>query len=979
MLRRGTAACLLFLGIRGVCLAQQVHARDFEGSRIVSVRFQPAAQPLEAAELAALLPFKRGAEFRASDLRAAIQRLFRTGRYSDIAVEGRPVDGGVELLVRTVPQWFVGTVDVTGRIKPPPTNGQLYAAGNLGLGRPIDAEEITNAAEQLSLLLRKNGFCAPAVVPGVARDTVHQQEKISFEVDPGERARLRPPIITGEPVLDSGEVADATGWHGWFGWKPATQSNVNSGLRRVRERYQKQGRLLARVSLVDFDCNAQTREVTPTLSVYGGPKVGVETSGPGVSRGKLKKYVPIYDVGAVDRDLLNEGANNLREYLQNQGYFDARVDYRFKRAGPDRVNIVYVIDRGRRHKLAAVLVEGNRYFSAETIRERMYLQPAGFLRLRHGRYSRGLARRDKEAIEALYQANGFRDAYVSIDTVDNYRGKPNHIAAVVRISEGAQYLVGDFSITGVHKLSKAGIAEALASIPGQPFSETNVALDRDYIIGLYNASGFPDATFNWAMKPGPGAQRVSLEYMITEGPRQYVRDVLIMGEGVTRPSLLNPVVKVEKGKPLSLRAMAQTQENFYNLGIFQRVGMAVQNPEGETERKYVLYDLREADRYRVAVGFGAEVARFGSGPTTSFENPGGTTGFSPRVNFDLTRLNLWGLAHRGSLAMRASTLEQLGSLRYFWPRFTGAIGRDVTFTALADRATYVNTFTSTRLEAAGQLAQSLTKASTLIAGFSYRRVGVSDLKIDPLLVPLLAQPVRVGFLSGTYLFDRRDDPINATKGVFSTLATGVSSNVLGSQRSFTRLFGTTATYRPLRKNLVFAQRIEFGWLAPFAVPPGVPDSQAIPLPERFYAGGATSHRGFPENQAGPRDPITGFPLGGNALLLHSSELRFPLLGENIGGVLFHDMGNVYSTIQNISFRVNQRSLVDFDYMVHAVGFGIRYRTPVGPFRADFAYSINPPSFFGLKGTNQQLLEGTAQRVRQQISHFQFFISIGQAF
>jgi hypothetical protein len=48
-------------------------------------------------------------------------------------------------------------------------------------------------------------------------------------------------------------------------------------------------------------------------------------------------------------------------------------------------------------------------------------------------------------------------------------------------------------------------------------------------------------------------------------------------------------------------------------------------------------------------------------------------------------------------------------------------------------------------------------------------------------------------------------------------------------------------------------------------------------------------------------------------------------------------------------------------------------------RVDLAYSINPPSFFGLKGTTQELLEGTAQRVFQQISHFQFFISIGQAF
>ena len=86
-------------------------------------------------------------------------------------------------------------------------------------------------------------------------------------------------------------------------------------------------------------------------------------------------------------------------------------------------------------------------------------------------------------------------------------------------------------------------------------------------------------------------------------------------------------------------------------------------------------------------------------------------------------------------------------------------------------------------------------------------------------------------------------------------------------------------------------------------------------------------RGFPENQAGPRDLKTGFNLGGNALLFHSTELRFPLLGDNINGVIFHDMGNVYTSFSKISFRASQRDMQDFDYMVHAVGFGIRYRTP----------------------------------------------------
>jgi outer membrane protein insertion porin family len=120
-----------------------------------------------------------------------------------------------------------------------------------------------------------------------------------------------------------------------------------------------------------------------------------------------------------------------------------------------------------------------------------------------------------------------------------------------------------------------------------------------------------------------------------------------------------------------------------------------------------------------------------------------------------------------------------------------------------------------------------------------------------------------------------------------------------------------------------------------------------------------------------------------------TEVRFPLIGDNIKGVLFHDMGNIYTDVGSISFRASQRNLQDFNYMVHAAGIGIRYRTPIGPVRVDLAYSINPPSFLGFKGTTLDLLQcnpsstgplpSVCTPVQQTISHFQFFFSIGQTF
>jgi outer membrane protein insertion porin family len=239
--------------------------------------------------------------------------------------------------------------------------------------------------------------------------------------------------------------------------------------------------------------------------------------------------------------------------------------------------------------------------------------------------------------------------------------------------------------------------------------------------------------------------------------------------------------------------------------------------------------------------------------------------------------------------------------------------------------------------------------------------------------------VQLGLGEGSFLRDTRDDPSDAHRGMYTTADGGLASSIIGSRRNFTRFLITNAGYYPFKTHWVLARRIEFGWIRPFKTGGGIPAGQEVPLPERFFGGGSTSLRGVPDNQAGPRDPFSGFPLGGNALLIHNTELRFPFLGENMNGVLFHDMGNVYSNLSDVSFRVHQKDLKDFNYMVHAVGFGIRYRTPVGPVRVDLAYSVNPPQFFGFKGTTLDVLRGIAPRTTQSVSHFQFFFSIGQAF
>jgi outer membrane protein assembly factor BamA len=398
----------------------------------------------------------------------------------------------------------------------------------------------------------------------------------------------------------------------------------------------------------------------------------------------------------------------------------------------------------------------------------------------------------------------------------------------------------------------------------------------------------------------------------------------------------------------------------------------------------VLFDLEEARRYSITGGFGAEFARLGgSNAITDLSDPGGSPGFSPRVSLDLTRLNFLGTGQSLSFRSRLSTLQKRANISYFLPRIFSLPKFDATFSILYDDTHDVRTFQAKREEASAQLVQHVSKPINVFYRFNYRNVGVSNLKIDPLLLPRLAQSVRVGIASFNLVQDRRDDPTDPHKGIYNTLDVGWATRFFGSQTSFVRVLARNATYYRLGEKIILARETQVGVEPAYMVPPNTDLADPIPLPERFYGGGGNTLRGVPENQAGPRDLLTGFPLGGSALFFNNTELRFPLYGANINGVIFEDAGNIFSNWRAMTFRAAQRNVRDFDYMVHAAGFGIRYKTPVGPLRLDLAYSINPPKYNGFPGSYVQLVQcssqGNCQASLQQISHFQFFFSIGQAF
>lgn len=955
---------------------------DYEGKLVAEIRFDPPIQPLPEAELKRLIGIEVNEALSAVAVRRAIQRLYGTGRYEELQADAILRDGKVILTFFTKQNWFLSRITVEGAVEPP-NREQLVSATKLELGAQYTEEGMSAAIEGLRDILQSNGFYAPRIQPLVERYPEFDELHVQFLIRPGDRAYFARPSITGNPKLTEGSILDRSHWKrlwGVLGWQQFTEQRLQQGLERIRRGYLKKDFLLSRVELDKLEYVPEENRVRPHLRLDGGPKVAVTATGAKLSRGRLKELIPVFQEQSVDQDLLEEGSRKITHYFQARGYFDTEVNYNRSQTSSEEEKIEFAIDRGDRYKVAHVEVKGNQYFDALTLRERMNVVPAGRLVNRYGRYSEELLDADKRAIAELYRSNGFRDVKVDASVQRNFEGKERQVGVVVEVEEGEQMFVNSLEISGVDLRLYETVRSMLTSTEGQPYSAFGVATDRDNILNYYYNNGYPDASMDVLATAVPGNDRMmDVKYVVQEGRRLFVKDVQINGLVSTRSSLVNNRISLNPGMPLSLSRMVFSQRRLYDLGIFAKVDMALQNPLGSVREKRVLFQMEEASRYSLNGGIGAEFGRIG-GSSTSLSAPAGGASFAPRISLGLSRLNFLGLGHTIGVQTRFSTLQKRGVITYLAPQFQGRENIGLTFTGLYDDSRNVRTFSSRRFEGAAQFSQRFTRAFQAQYRVTVRRVGNRDVLIDPKLISLFSQPARVGLIATTLIHDKRDDQLNATRGLYNSIDVSIANKALASETGFGRILARNSSYHRISRDLVLSRNTTVGWLKRYG-------GNEIPISERFFAGGAVSHRGFPENQAGPRDLTTGFATGGGGLLFNQTELRIPFIGENLGGVLFHDAGNVFSRFRAISLRSRQRNDEDFDYMVHAVGIGVRYKTPIGPIRVDFGFGLNSPRFRGYRGSLQELIDQSAQPggipadriVRQRVSAFQFHFSLGQAF
>jgi outer membrane protein insertion porin family len=283
----------------------------WKGLKVDKLQFEGVTFDQKSA-LVSELPVKPGQPLDPTQLHAAIQRLFASGLYRDISVQGERHGDSVTLIFVGTPRYYVGRVVIAG-VKNERLASLLEYATQLQPGTAFSQAEITAGTEGVRQSLATNGYYQPQIAVKTDIDTVGNQVNATYTVNIGPQARVGGVSLEGtDPGFTVPEFRKkAKLKRGSKG----NQDTVSTALTRMRAQYQKRDRLEATTTLQKSTYDQPRKELDYDFHSSEGPIVKVEVEGVKLSKSRIKLLVPIYEEGTIDNDLLNEGRYNIKDFL----------------------------------------------------------------------------------------------------------------------------------------------------------------------------------------------------------------------------------------------------------------------------------------------------------------------------------------------------------------------------------------------------------------------------------------------------------------------------------------------------------------------------------------------------------------------------------------------------------------------------------------------------------------------------------------
>ena len=629
---------------------------------------------------------------------------------------------------------------------------------------------------------------------------------------------------------------------------------------------------------------------------------------------KLKKRITVEEGELLDHNRLSQDTEELETFYTEEGFYSVDVEFRVVTdTTGEQAKVTFVINEGTSLKVKRVEIEGNFSVPADQIKKLLSTKSAWWF-IRKGAFDSEKFDADLSRVATYYRSKGFLDAKVTASR--DYSADGEDLYLIVKIDEGKKYLVGSVELKGDLGFPHDEIADLILTKPGDPFDYQLIKEDLEAIRMFYYDRGYMNAEIDLQQMYDPKTDGMSLTYLIKPDKEISVGKIFVAGNTKTKDKVIRREIRVYPGEKYDGKQLRRSKERIYNLGFFEDVYFETV-PTSDPEVKDLNVTVKETKTGEFSFGGG-------------YSSVDAFLGFVQikQKNFDISSFP--GFTGSGQdLTLRA----ELGSARtnYFlsWTDpwifdYPLLFGFDLYREEHNRFGLSGYGYDESRTGGSLRLGKELTEYLATDLVYNLEEVKISNLQDNagPALRDELGKNVISRLTWGTS-YDRRDNKYAPSKGYFAGLSLQNAGGPLGGDKDFLKGWLNGSYYYSLMEKVVLEVRGSLGLADAYG------DSEELPIYERFYAGGATTIRGYEQRAVGPRDPASSDAIGGEAMVLGGLELTFPVFKNIIKGALFYDLGNVWATAGD---------MFDDD-LKHGMGAGVRVKTPIGPLKLDYGYPL----------------------------------------
>jgi outer membrane protein insertion porin family len=863
---RGRAARFLLV-LSAVLFWASFPLRAEEGSpRVTSVSLDaPAA---ETARLARYLEIKVGEPLDPAAVRHVVELLFATGEFQDVVAETTPGPDGVALVFRPVPAPLLREVRVEGdRVLRAEAARRIT---RLRSREPLWPARLDRAAQELSLALVDKGYLEGRVTARVEGSGA--EADVVFRLQSGPQVRVRAATVEGGGAQQSALQLLARPQPG----KPFVRQKAQEAAENMRRHLVKSDRWAAAVTVREsFDPGHaamtlvfEVTKVEPVRLVFQGAEV------PGAQRREVTRLLR---EGFLSRDALEEATEHLEAWLRARGHREPDVRYVESSGVPWRV-VTFSVNPGSLTLVASVSVEGD--------------GPAGLARLvatsPQAPVQDRLLDEDVRTLQRALEERGYASAKVEAEVPEG----GGQVPVVFRVTAGPRTVVSAIEVDSPVALPADVGGRELRTRDATPYRVRDVARDRDALLTAYRNAGHLQAVVTPDVIFSEDRTNATVIFRVRPGPVTRIDHVVVAPLPHTREEVIRRELTLKEGEPLSVERLLESQRKLSGLGLFDRVTITEMDPEQPV--RTVVVRAEEAPLFSVAYGIGYGKREY------------------LRGSVEVTRRNLFGMDRRLSTFVRASFKGSRFVVTYREPQFLRP--QQELFVSGYREEEDRDAFSYTRQGLSVQAVRPLSPRFNLLVREIYQRTRTYGLT-DCVGVDRQFCPSTLSGPAASLVFDTRDDALDPRRGYFGLLDGQLSQRALGGD-NLLKGYVQGATYQPLTARVLVALSARLGLGRTF----GSTDPHLAP-PDRFFAGGDYSLRGFGVDKVRPE--------GGNAMVLGGAELRADMT-RAWSLAAFVEAGNVYSLARDLS-------LSDLRY---TAGLGLRYRSAVGPLRVDWGYKLD---------------------------------------